>query len=175
MDATPVDVGLLMLRVGVGIAFSLHGMQKLFGWFGGAGRVRTAAWFASLGFGDGRSAAVLAGMGELLGGLGLALGLVTPLSAAAVAGTMTTAAFVNRHEHGFWSADKGWELNGYLIVVAACLAVAGPGSISLDRALGLTSLPLVGDLLGPGWAGLLLVGSGMVGGWARWATRRRVS
>jgi putative oxidoreductase len=173
MDATPVDLGLLLLRLGVGITFSLHGMQKLFGWFGGGGRRRTAAWFASLGFGDGRSAALLAGMGELAGGLGLALGLATPLAAAAMAGTMTTAALVNRHEHGFWSADKGWELNGYLIVVAASVALTGPGALSLDRELDLVSLPLVGALLAPGATGVLLVIAGVAGGWLRWATRRR--
>jgi len=173
MDVTSIDLGLLLLRVGVGVTFSLHGMQKLFGWFGGAGRARTATWFASLGFGDGRSAALLAGVSELLGGLGLALGLGTPLAAAAVAGTMTTAALVNRAAHGFWSVDKGWELNGYLIVVAASLAVTGPGTLSLDTALGLGGLPLVGWLLDPGPVGVLLVAGGTLGGWLRWVTRRR--
>jgi HAD superfamily hydrolase (TIGR01509 family) len=37
MDVTPLDVGLLVLRVGVGLPFALHGCQKLFGWFGGGG------------------------------------------------------------------------------------------------------------------------------------------
>jgi putative oxidoreductase len=172
MDATPVDLGLLLLRLGVGLTFSLHGMQKLFGWFGGAGLDGTSAWFASLGFGEGRSAALLAGTAELLGGLGLALGLATPLSAAAMAGTMTTAALVNRAEHGFWSVHKGWELNGYLIVVAASVAIAGPGTVSLDRLLDLGSLPVIGVLLEPGPLGALLVAGGMAGGWLRWATRR---
>jgi putative oxidoreductase len=172
MEPPAVDVGLLVLRVGVGLTFSLHGMQKLFGWFGGSGRARTADWFASLGFGDGRTATWMAGSGELLGGLGLAFGLLTPLSAAAVAGTMTTAALVNRHEHGFWSVDKGWELNGYLIVVAASLAIAGPGAISLDRLLGSGDLPVIGGLLTGGPAGAVLVAIGVLGGWLRWATRR---
>jgi putative oxidoreductase len=175
MDASPVDLGLLVLRVGVGVTFSLHGMQKLFGWFGGSGRQGTAEWFASLGFGDGRSATWLAGASEMLGGLGLAIGFLTPLSAAAVAGTMTTAAFVNGQEHGFWSVDKGWELNGYLIVVATGLAVAGPGALSIDRALGLDALPVVGVLLAPGLVGVLLVTVGVLGGWLRWATRRRAT
>jgi putative oxidoreductase len=173
MDATPVDLGLLLLRLGVGIAFSLHGMQKLFGWFDGAGLGGTSAWFASLGFGDGRSAALLAGSAELLGGLGLALGFATPLSAAAMAGAMTTAALVNRAEHGFWSVDKGWELNGYLIVVAASIAIAGPGAFSLDHLLGLAAVPSVGALFTSGPMGAILVAGGMVGGWLRWVTRRR--
>lgn len=159
-----VDLALLLLRVLVGVTFSLHGFQKLFGWFGGGGLEGTAAWFRGLGFGSGRSAALLAGTGEVAGGLGLALGLLTPLSAAAMVGTMTTAALVNHAEAGFWSVNKGWELNGYLIVVAAALAVAGPGTYSLDHLLGLI------DWSGPltGAAAVLL---GILGGWARWATR----
>jgi putative oxidoreductase len=161
-----VDLALLLLRVLVGVTFSLHGFQKLFGWFGGGGIDGTAAWFRGLGFGTGRAAAVLAGSGEIAGGLGLALGLLTPLSAAAMAGTMTTAALVNRAEAGFWSVNKGWELNGYLIAVAAAVAVAGPGRYSVDQLLGLTawSGPLTG-------LGAVLLGG--LGGWARWVTRRQ--
>jgi putative oxidoreductase len=166
--ASTVDVGLLVLRVGVGITFSLHGFQKLLGWFGGAGRRRTAAWFASLGFGDGRVATWMAGGSEILGGLGLAAGLLTPLAAAALAGTMTTAALVNRAEAGFWSVDKGWELNGYLIVVAAAVAVSGPGSLSLDAAFGSSTVLGMGS---DGVLGAVAVGLGITGGWLRWTTR----
>ena len=158
------DAGLLVLRVLVGVTFSLHGFQKLFGWFGGGGLDGTARWFASLGFGRGRIAAVMAGGGELTGGLGIALGLFTPFAAAAMIGVMTTAAFVNNAEKGFWSAGNGWELNGYLIVVALAVAIAGPGAYSLDAVLGLEELSgIVPGLV----AGILGVGLG----WARWATR----
>ena len=161
----PVATGLLVLRLLVGIPFSLHGMQKLFGWFGGGGIDGTANWFRSLGFGGGRTAAIMAGSAELAGGLGLALGLLTPLAAMAVAGTMTTAAFVNNAENGFWSVSKGWELNGYLIAVALALGVAGPGSFSIDQ-----------GLLGTFWSpviGAAAVALGVLGGWLRWATRTR--
>jgi putative oxidoreductase len=161
-----VDAGLLVLRVLVGVPFALHGFQKLFGWFGGGGFAGTSRWFASLGFGDGRAAALLAGGSEVAGGLGLALGLLTPFAAAAMIGTMTTAAFVNNAEHGFWSAAKGWELNGYLLVVAWAVATTGPGRFSLDQLFGLT-----------GWSGfvpgLLAVVTGVGLGWLRWATRTR--
>jgi len=172
METSALDLGLLVLRIGVGIPFALHGFQKLFGWFGGGGPRDTAAWFASLGFGDGRAATLMAGSGEIAGGIGLALGLGTPLAAAAVVGTMTTAAFVNNEQAGYWSVAKGWELNGHLIVVASALAIAGPGSLSLDSALGLPTrlgLPLDGAV------GAVLVLIGALGGWVRWATRTRVS
>lgn len=170
MDPTTADVGLLLLRVGVGVTLSLHGFQKLLGWFGGGGIGGTSAWFASLGFGDGRAATLLAGAGELLGGLGLAAGLLTPLPAAAVAGTMTTAALVNNATSGFWSVNKGWELNGYLIVVALAVGVAGPGVLSLDAVLdvpGRLGLPLDGVV------GAVAVAVGIAGGWLRWVTRTR--
>jgi putative oxidoreductase len=160
-----VDVGLLLLRVLVGVTFSLHGFQKLFGWFGGGGLDGTAGWFRSLGFGGGRVAAVLAGGSEVAGGLGLALGLLTPFAAAAVIGTMTVAALVNRAEHGFWSVDKGWELNGYLIVVAWALATTGPGAYAVDAALGLDLAGVV--------PGLLALTVGVGAGALRWGTRSR--
>jgi putative oxidoreductase len=170
MDISALDAGLLVLRVGVGLPFALHGFQKLFGWFGDGGRSSTTAWFASLGFGDGRAATIMAGTSEIVGGIGLALGFLTPLSAAAVVGTMTTAAFVNNAASGFWSVAKGWELNGYLIVVASALAISGPGALALDALLdveGRLGLPLGGT------TGLVAVLVGGVGGWLRWATRRR--
>ncbi len=161
-----VDAGLLLLRVLVGVTFSLHGFQKLLGWFGGGGVAGTSRWFASLGFGDGRLATLLAGGSEVAGGLALAAGLLTPLAAAAMIGTMTTAALVNNAEHGFWSAAKGWELNGYLIVVAWAVATTGPGRFSLDHAFGLAS-----------WSGvvpgLLALVAGVGLGWLRWVTRTR--
>lgn len=168
MDALPsldaVDTGLLVLRVLVGVTFSLHGFQKLLGWFGGGGLAGTAGWFRSLGFGEGRAAALLAGGGEIAGGLGLALGLLTPLAALAMIGTMTTAALVNNADNGFWSVSKGWELNGYLIVVAASVAITGPGAYSLDAVLG------IDGWAGP-WVGLVVTAVGVLLGWLRWATR----
>lgn len=157
-------IGLLALRVLVGVPFSLHGFQKLFGWFGGGGLDGTAGWFRSLGFGDGRAAAVAAGTSEIAGGLGLAAGLLTPFAAAAMIGAMTTAAFVNNADGGFWSVSKGWELNGYLIVVATAITVAGPGALSLDHALHL-------DALAGLVPGLAALAAGFAGGYLRWATR----
>ena len=170
MDPTTLDLGLLVLRLGVGLPFALHGFQKLFGWFDGGGFRGTSGWFASLGFGDGRAATLLAGTGEIVGGLGLATGLLTPLAAAAVAGTMTTAAFVNNAENGYWSVAKGWELNGYLVVVAAALAVAGPGALSLDALLDVPGLLGVGL---DGVLGAVAVSLGVLGGWLRWVTREQ--
>jgi putative oxidoreductase len=161
-----VDVGLLILRVLVGGGLALHGFQKLLGWFGGGGFDGTSRWFAGLGFGDGRAATLMAGTGEIGGGLGIATGLFTPLAAAGMIGVMTVAALVNNAEGGFWSARKGWELNGYLIVVAWAVATTGPGAYSLDAALG---SPVPSGVL----PGLVALGLGSGLGWLRWLTRQR--
>jgi putative oxidoreductase len=166
VELTATDLGLLVVRVGIGVVFSMHGFQKLFGWFGGGGFAGTSRWFASLGLGDGRVAALLAGGSEIVGGLGLAFGLLTPLAAAAMVGTMTVAAFVNHEAKGFWSAGNGWELNYHLIVAASAVAIAGPGAASVDAVLGIEDVggPLLRALV-------VLVAIGL--GWLRWATRSR--
>jgi hypothetical protein len=65
--------------------------------------------------------------------------------------------------------SKGWELNGYLIVVATALAVTGPGALSLDASLDLPSLL---GFATDGVVGLSLAALGLLGGWLRWVTRR---
>ena len=163
MDA--VDAGLLIVRVVMGVTLSLHGMQKLFGWFGGGGIAGTGAWFDSIGYRPGVVAAYMAGASELLGGLGVASGTLTPLAAAAVVGVMLVATWENRPQ-GFWSAKKGWEYNLVLAGVAVGIAVSGPGEASIDHALGLAD-----DLRG--WWGIAGLALGLAGGGLRLATRRR--
>lgn len=163
MDA--VDAGLLIIRVVAGVTLSLHGMQKLFGWFGGGGLDGTGAWMDSIGYRPGRAAAAMAGGSELLGGLGLAVGLLTPVSATACIGVMLVAGVENRPQ-GFWSAKKGWEYNLVLAGVAVGIAVSGPGRLSIDHALGLAD-----DLRG--WWGIAALVLGLAGGLLRISTRQR--
>ncbi|MFT4299305.1 MAG: DoxX family protein [Aeromicrobium sp.] len=165
-DAADLDAALLALRVVVGVLMAMHGMQKLFGLFGGGGLAGTAGWFSSLGFKHGRTAAMLAGIGEIAGGLGLAAGLLTAASAAVFIAVMTTAAIVNHADGGFWSVSKGWELNLYLMVIAGFVAAAGPGRWSLDAALDLTAYGAV-------HAAVSAV-AGVIAGSLTWVLRRRI-
>ncbi|MEJ5914711.1 DoxX family protein [Pseudokineococcus sp. 1T1Z-3] len=132
---TRTDLGLLALRAGVGGTIFAHGAQKLFGWFGGHGIAATAGAMESMGFRPGRRSAVLAGLGEVAGGAGLALGLGTPVAGAASAATMTTAAVVHRPA-GFFAMSGGYEYTAMLATAGSALAVAGPGRYSLDHVLG---------------------------------------
>lgn len=151
-----MSLGLSVLRVVVGLLFAGHGAQKLFGAFGGAGPEGTARFFEKAGLRPGRVHAYAAGWGELGGGLLLALGLLTPLGSAALIGVMT-AAVINVHaSKGLWNSSGGFEYNLVLVAAAFALAAVGPGSWSLDSALGL-------DLAGVGW-GLAALGAGLLGG-----------
>lgn len=129
------DLGLLVLRAGLGGTLAAHGAQKLFGWFGGGGLDATGGFFDSMGFEPGRASAVLAGVAEAGGGVLLALGLATPAAGAVVAGTMVVAGSMHR-QNGFFAQDGGWEFPGLLALSSACLALSGPGQLSVDAALG---------------------------------------
>ncbi|MFH5821120.1 DoxX family protein [Georgenia sp. AZ-5] len=129
------DAGLLALRAGVGGILIAHGCQKLFGWFGGHGLRGTATAFEGMGFKPGLPSAVAAGAGEAGGGALLALGLGTPLAAAAASGTMIAAAGVH-FPAGFFAQAGGYEYVALLSLSSATLALTGPGAWSVDRLLG---------------------------------------
>lgn len=80
-----------VLRIPVGIIFTAHGAQKLFGWFGGHGLEGTAAWMQSIGLEPNYLLALLAGSAEFFGGIALVLGLLARPAAAALAFTMVVA------------------------------------------------------------------------------------
>ncbi|GGJ27559.1 hypothetical protein GCM10010121_043530 [Streptomyces brasiliensis] len=91
--------------------------------------------FADLGFHPGKVYAVIGGLSEFLGGLGLAFGLLTPLAAAALIGVMLNAMVTVSGAHGLWDADGGVEYNVTICVVALAVAAIGPGRLALDRLL----------------------------------------
>ncbi|MDG9715615.1 DoxX family protein [Streptomyces sp. DH24] len=127
------DAGLLIIRVALGLTVAVHGAQKLFGWFGGGGLDGTGQFFTMSGYPAGQAMAVIAGLSETLGGLGLALGVLTPLAGAAVLGTMINALAV-KWGGGFF-APQGVEYELLLIAGAAGLTLTGPGRIAVDRFL----------------------------------------
>lgn len=133
---TTLDLGLLILRLALGLLMAGHGAQKLFGMFGGHGLQGTGGFFASIGFRPGRAMAVVAGATELGSGLLLVLGLLTPLAAAAVIGTLLVAGSVHAAK-GLWGQNGGYELALLYALIGAALALTGPGAISLDATLGL--------------------------------------
>jgi len=131
-----MNIGLLLLRLAVGLTVAAHGAQKLFGWFGGPGLDGTGQFFEMIGFRTGRRHATMAGLGEVVGGLLLTLGLLTPLGAAAVIIVMIVAIFPVHINKGFFGQNGGYEYNLLLATAALTIALTGPGSLSLDALLG---------------------------------------
>jgi putative oxidoreductase len=129
---TGLALGLLVLRIGVGLTVAGHGAQKLFGWFGGSGMVGTAAGMTRMRFKPGILWAWVAALGEFGGGLLLALGLLTPLGAFAVVGAMLVAIVSSHLPKGFWNRNGGIEFPLMIGVGALALTLTGAGPVSLD-------------------------------------------
>lgn len=119
------SAGLLLLRLYAGAALMSHGRGKIqnpMHWMDGAPGAPPAVLQA------------LAAVSEFFGGLGLMVGLLTPLAAFGIACTMAFATFkhVSRGDpfvaHGGGSFEPAL---GYL-VTAVLLMLAGPGRYSLD-------------------------------------------
>ena len=158
-----LDAGLLVLRLTVGLLLAGHGAQKLFGWFGGAGFVKTARNMPRMGFRPGWLWATLAAVSEFGGGLALAAGLLMPLPAVGIIAALGVAVFKAHWKNGLWNAKGGIEYPLTLLLVAATLGLVGAGSYSLDALIGL-HLPEAPVF----WLGLLAalitIGAGIVTG-----------
>ena len=159
-----MDIGLLILRLVVGLTLAAHGAQKLFGWFGGYGLAGTGGFLEQLGFRPGKVQAFLAGAAELGGGLLLAAGLATPVAAPLIITVMLVAVVSVHLPKGFFVSDGGAEYNLVIMAAVAALAFTGPGAYSLDAVEGLEL---------SGWlAGVIAVAAGLMGGAGALATRR---
>jgi putative oxidoreductase len=144
-----VDIGILIVRLVVGLYVAGHGAQKLFGWFGGPGLSATIGGMGSgLGFRPARLWATLLSVVEVIGGLLMAIGLLGPLGPLAVAGTMLGAAVFGHWSKGPWIAKGGYELAATYLAVALAVALLGVGSISVDALLGLDVPPFASEVFG---------------------------
>lgn len=126
------SLGLLILRIVIGITFMAHGSQKLFGWFGGGGLSGTAAMMEGLGIEPASLMAVLSGCGEFFGGLFLFIGLLTRPFALVLMINMTVAILTVHITHGFFSTAGGYEYALVLLTVALMYLINGPGRYAFD-------------------------------------------
>jgi putative oxidoreductase len=132
-----MDIALLVLRLGVGLTLTGHGVQKLFGWFGGPGLTRLQQGFAKQGFKPVWPWVILAVVGEVGGGLSVALGFLTPLGAAGILGAMAMATFKSHWKNGFWLNKGGYEYSLILMIVSIAIGLIGPGRYSVDALFGI--------------------------------------
>ena len=141
----PYDIASLILRLVLGGIMLAHGVKHA------RGRTKTSNWFGSIGFKSPDMQWFASTVTEIGVGVLLIAGLFTTLAAAGVIGIMAVA-FVSVHRAaGFWVTarpEEGWEYILTLSAVAAALAIAGPGGISVDAAIGLE--PLLDGWIGGG-------------------------
>ena len=169
LEMTTLDLALLVIRVFLGITFVLHGGQKLFGWYGGAGIKGTRGMMQNLGVAHPGLLGWMAALSEAGGGLFVLFGLLTPLAAALIISTMLVAISTVHWKNGFFAGNRGYEFNLSLIALAATLVLMGAGLVSVDYLLG-AAVPL--NLL-PAWA-ILIIAAVPFGGIAMTVFSRRV-
>ena len=157
VDVDSVNLVLLMMRVGFGLMMAAHGYNHFFrgGKIAGTGR-----WFASLGMKPGKLHAVLASVTEIGAGFMFAAGLLTPIAAAGLIGTITVAIGTWHRKNGFFIIKEGWEYVTLIIVACITVSTLGPGEWSIDNAL-----DIVDNL--NGWTGFILssaigIGAGLL-------------
>ncbi|MGI8856953.1 MAG: DoxX family protein [Thermomicrobiales bacterium] len=132
------DVGLLLLRLGVGAGLMTHGYPKL---FGGPGKAPPAALTKLVGS-NFPASVERGGIEEFSGGLermgiplpqqaALALGFKTRLVAPVIFFNMLVAIRKAHWKAGF-HGQGGYEMAFLFALAAATLAFTGPGAYSLD-------------------------------------------
>ena len=135
-----LSLGLLLLRLAVGLVFIAHGWNHI---FGGGKIAGTARWFDSLGMRPGIVHAWTASLTELGAGALLVLGLATPLAGAGVVGVMLVAWITNHLRNGFFifRPGEGYEYVMTLTFCGLLFGAAGGGRWSVDYAAGIFDPP----------------------------------
>jgi putative oxidoreductase len=142
------DAAVVILRLGIGLIFAVHGAQKIFGWWGGSGFAGWQAVMVRMGFRPAPLFAAVSAGAELVGGLALAVGFLTPLAAALLVGQSVVIIFGAHWARGFFNRDNGYEFPLALVSGVVAALLLGPGAISLDAVIGLELRPEVRVALG---------------------------
>jgi putative oxidoreductase len=133
------DFVLTLIRLVAGGVMLPHGMQKMFGWFGGAGFTGTIHGFGQRGFAAPLVILVIAA--EFLGSIGMIVGFLSRIAALSIAVDMTVAAITVTSKFGLfinWAGKQkgeGMEYQFLMIAMALAIVIAGGGALSVDRAV----------------------------------------
>jgi putative oxidoreductase len=125
-----INLGLLVLRIGIGVMFFAHGRQKVFG-----GMEGFAGMLKGFGFVPALFWANLAGYTELIGSILLVLGVIPRISAGMLFILIVVAALKVHLAKGFFLSSGGFEYT--FVIASACLALilCGAGNIALFNKL----------------------------------------
>lgn len=158
------DLGLLILRVALGVVLIAHGLQNAFGWWGGPGLLSFRDTLTEAGYQHADLLTYLTSGAQIASGVLLVLGLFTPLAAAValaflVNGMLATFT-AQRKDGGLFVVGPTVEYLLVLLAVAATIILAGPGRYGFDGGRGWARRPFIGSIVA------LLLGVG--GGVAAW-------
>jgi putative oxidoreductase len=143
MIVMTTDLALAILRVVAGLLIAGHGAMKVFGAFRGPGLRQWTSHVAGMGFRPAGVWARVGAWGELLGGIALAVGFLTPVAAAVCAVNMLVAIWKVHWTKGLWVTQGGYEYPLLLFVLSAVIGLRGVTAYSLDEMLGIArSAPL---------------------------------
>lgn len=137
---TPADPAAGIARIALGLMILPHGLQKLFGVFGGYGYDGTMAYFTEA-LGIPWLLALLVVVTEFFGGLGLLSGVLGRVAALGLGVEMVTAVLMNHLHVGFfmnWEGQlqpghEGFEFHLLAVALAAVVVIRGSGAWSIDR------------------------------------------
>jgi putative oxidoreductase len=141
------DLGVLILRLAIGLTFAAHGAQKAFGWWRGPGPAKWMKAVHGMGFHPPALFAAASIGGELVAGLMVALGFVTPVAAAVLVAQSIVISVQAHLSNGFFSTQGGFEYPFVLGAGALAVGLIGAGSWSLDGLFRLGFAPGIGALL----------------------------
>ena len=165
LDLQTVSIGLLLVRIVVGLIMAAHGAAKSWGWFGGYGLRGTGQFFEQSGFHPGVAFAAAASVSEIISGLLVALGFLGPIGPALMISVMIVATITVHLGQGLF-APKGIEVPLLYAASAFGLALTGFGEYSVDALLGVAGRWSAEFT----WIVLVL---GIVGAFVNLALRRR--
>jgi len=136
---TDEDVGMLIVRLALGLVMFPHGAQKMLGWFGGGGFAGTMQGMTGMGL----PAVVvfLVILAEFFGSISLISGFLGRVGAFGILCVMLGAMFMVHLQNGFfmnWMGNQkgeGYEYHLLAIGMALAILVKGSGSLSIDRSM----------------------------------------
>lgn len=124
------DYASLILRIALAAVVLPHGLQKAVGMFGGPGFDGAMSFLTGLGVPA--IIAMLVIIAESIGAIGLVLGFLTRLCAAAIGVVMLGAIILVHAQNGFFAGAGGYEFHIALIGIALVLMMNGAGAWSID-------------------------------------------